>query len=313
MWKSWRVVSASLFMSVCLWGCDDPEDEVIKDNASTGGADMGARGGDMSAEVDQGSEIGQFEDCPVAARPIYVIDADGFKLLSFDPQAMAFTEVGSVANCPTQVQGATPFSMAVDRNADAWVLYNSGEMFLYSIQNKDCIATRFRANSEFALFGMGFVRDWPDHVDEDILYIAGDGSGPGDEELSSLGQIDFVDSTYERIAGPLAGDPELTGTASGELWGFFPETDPAQVAQIDRATGAIGTNFPIPQITDQANAWAFAFWGGEFWVFYKGGEDPSTRVIRVRPESGEVTEVISDTGYLIVGAGVSTCAPLEYQ
>ncbi len=293
--------------------CDGDEDNSVTliELGDMSSADGGVMSADMS--MDQGPEIGQFEDCPVAARPIYVIDADGFKLLSFDPRELEFTEVGDVANCPSQFQDATPFSMAVDRNADAWVLYNSGELFLYSIENKDCILTRFRADQQFALYGMGFVRDWPQNPLDDILYIAGDGSGPGDGEPSNLGSANFGTSQMEFIAGPLAGDPELTGTASGELWGFFPETEPAQVAQIDRQSGGLGTSFDIPQISDQANAWAFAFWGGDFWVFYKGAEDPSTRVIRVQPSTGDVSEVISDTGYLIVGAGVSTCAPLEYQ
>ena len=76
-----------------------------------------------------------FDDCPVAARPMYVIDADGFKLLSFDPPTLSFQEVGSVANCPSTVPDATPFSMSVDRNADAWVLYNSGELFIYECES----------------------------------------------------------------------------------------------------------------------------------------------------------------------------------
>lgn len=251
-----------------------------------------------------------FDDCPVAARPVYVIDADGFKLLSFDPPTLSFQEVGSVANCPSTVPDATPFSMSVDRNADAWVLYNSGELFIYEIETGSCYKSRFSPTEDFALFGMGFVLDDVDQQ-TDVLYIAGDGNGPGDGEPSHLGKVNFATNTYDHIAGPLSGDPELTGTASGDLWGFFPDTTPAQVARIDLENGQLHESFPISQISDSALAWAFAFWGGSFWVFYTGENDTSTRVIKVDPSTSQSTEVLRDTGYLIVGAGVSTCAPTQ--
>lgn len=313
MWSRYGVAA----MSCLLWvACSDPaDDDAVKIEAGEG-ADMSGSsssdsgtGGGQDATADM-TPVDRFKDCPVAARPVYVVDAAGFKLLSFDPPTLTFEEVGSVAGCPSQVSGATPFSMAVDRDANAWVLYNSGELFIYEIENRRCLPTNFRPTQDFALFGMGFVLDWPD-LQEDILYIAGDGSGPGDMNPSDLGRVNFVASTYERIAGPLPGDPELTGTASGELWGFFPGTMPAQVARIDRETGDLRERFDIPQIDDQAAAWAFAFWGGDFWVFYTGAADDSTRVIKVDPETNQSTEVLRDTGYLIVGAGVSTCAPLE--
>ena len=317
MWSLYAVVAASLLMGVA---CSDPAEdgeavtiEVGSDMAGATTSDDGmSTGGEQGADAtaDLAAPVDRFKDCPVAARPVYVVDAAGFKLLSFDPPTLSFKEVGSVAGCPSQVNGATPFSMAVDRDANAWVLYNSGELFIYEIENKRCMPTNFRPTQEFALFGMGFVLDWP-NLQEDILYIAGDGSGPGDMNPSDLGRVNFVEPDYERIAGPLPGDPELTGTANGELWGFFPNTDPAQVARIDRVTGELHERFDIPQIDDQAAAWAFAFWGGDFWVFYTGAEDDSTRVIKVDPETNQSTEVLRDTGYLIVGAGVSTCAPLE--
>ncbi|MEZ4366857.1 MAG: hypothetical protein R2939_11280, partial [Kofleriaceae bacterium] len=70
---------------------------------------------------------------------IYVVD-DAYRLLSFDPRLVGtatdpFVLIGPMS-CPAASQpvpgwggGVTPFSMAVDREATAWVLYTTGEIF----------------------------------------------------------------------------------------------------------------------------------------------------------------------------------------
>jgi len=252
-----------------------------------------------------------FRDCPVEARPIYVIDANDYTLFSFDPLERQFDMVGNVSQCPATTPGATPFSMAVDRDANAWVLYTNGELFIYNIPSGDCFSTVYNGDRNFFLYGMGFVLDSP-ASSTDVLYIAGSGDGPGGDAPSQVGQVNFAESSYEVIGG-LDGDPELTGTAAGELWGFFPSTSPPKVAQIDRETGALGTTFPVTGIDGQPNAWAFAFWGGDFWLFYKSQDDPSTRVFQLDAQTGAVDQIIDDSGLYIVGAGVSTCAPLVVE
>lgn len=267
---------------------------------------------DNSSQGLANAQTDPFLDCPVEARPIYIIDADSSKLFSFNPPTLTFTEVGSVQGCPLRDARATPFSMAVDRDAGAWVLFTSGEVFIHDIRSNTCAPTMLRPTTDYALFGMGFVLDAVGSTQEE-LYIVGNGSGPGQGNPARLGRVDFASSQYVDIAGPLEGSPELTGTASGQLWGFFPDTTPAKVAQIDRESGELGKTFEIPQITGQPNAWAFAFWGGDFWVFYKSQDDPSSRVFRVNTRENRVDEVVSDSGRYIVGAGVSTCAPLAVQ
>jgi hypothetical protein len=58
---------------------------------------------------------------------------------------------------------------------------------------------------------------------------------------------------------------------------------------------------------DIAGGWAFAFWGGDFYTFTAPG-DTSTVVQRFRPSDGTVVQVAS-LSLVVVGAGVSTCAP----
>jgi hypothetical protein len=52
--------------------------------------------------------------------------------------------------------------------------------------------------------------------------------------------------------------------------------------------------------------WAVKFWGGSFWIFLNGAV---YQVSRDRP--ADIQTVLSNTGRYVVGAGVSTCAPLQ--
>jgi hypothetical protein len=66
----------------------------------------------------------------------------------------------------------------------------------------------------------------------------------------------------------------------------------------------------LPQLLGNPSAWAFAFWGGDFWVFLQRDTDPSTSVYHVNGTTGSMTTALSNTSRTIVGAGVSTCAPV---
>ena len=127
-----------------------------------------------------------------------------------------------------------------------------------------------------------------------------------------MGAVDLQSWTVSDI-GPIArGNPELTGTAWGELWGFFPQSNPPTITQIDKDTGAFLTSYPLPLSSD-ANAWAFAFWGGDFYVFYKAFADWDTTVYRMPIDGSSDLEVfVQSTGRYIVGAGISTCAPVKW-
>ena len=90
---------------------------------------------------------------------------------------------------------------------------------------------------------------------------------------------------------------------------FFPTGTTPRVARVSPSNGAESEVIPITAIDGEANAWAFAHWGGDFWLFYKSQTDASSRVFQVKRD-GSVNEVVTDTGRYIVGAGVSTCAPI---
>jgi hypothetical protein len=49
------------------------------------------------------------------------------------------------------------------------------------------------------------------------------------------------------------------------------------------------------------------FWGGSFWIF------TGAQVYQVDRSTGFLSVAVSDGGPFVVGAGVSTCAPLQMQ
>jgi hypothetical protein len=211
-----------------------------------------------------------------------------------------FTQVG-IINC--SAGAATPFSMAVDREGLAYVLFSDGNMFHVSTTDASCNATGFVPNQAFGfdLFGMGFVADGQGASDETLFVGAYGGTGIGRIDTASLSLT--VVGNYDTVAGAA----EITGTGDGHLYGFFQSAQEV-VAEIDKTNSSIvSTYYPTVDIGD---AWAFAFWGGSFWLFTNPGLAGSSQVDRFDPLTNTTTTVVPSTGIRIVGAGVSTCAPI---
>jgi hypothetical protein len=199
--------------------------------------------------------------------------------------------------------------MSVDRNAIAWVIYDSGELFRVNLTSGalDCTKTTFAPQQGVARFGMGFVSNSAGSSDE-TLFVSGSPL-TGSLTTTKFGTLSTTPPYTFASLGTLAGAPELTGTGDAKLWAFFPNLSPPRVSQLDKATGATLTNYDAPQLTGSPLAWAFAFWGGDFYVFLERQTDASTHVWKVT-QTGAVSDVVPDSGRRIVGAGVSTCAPV---
>jgi len=270
-----------------------------------GGSGDGGGGGGRDAMI---PDLGiPPSSCVADARFIYLVDS-GNALLRFDPESRAITPIGTLACAP----GASPFSMAVDRNANALILHSDRRIYQASTSDASCAPTPYVPGAMgFELFGMGFVSDVAGGASE-TLYIAGGpeaGVGGGSSTFGAIRTADWSVSTL----GPVAGSPELTGNGEAELWGFFPDAMPMAVRQLDKSTGATLREFDVSSIDTSflpiPSAWAFAYWGGRYYIFYLGALGTSSSIFRLTPDTGAVEVVIPDTGYRIVGAGVSTCAP----
>ena len=246
--------------------------------------------------------------CTQASAWIYTIDQRG-TLSTFDPLTLTYTDLGKLT-CP---DSTSPISMAIDQSAIAWVEYSSGNLYRVDVTDPTltCTATGYQPGSQISTFGMGFLFEPTTGLD--TLYIAGNASFPS--YPSTLGTIDFPGMAMTEVAPLAFGGPELTGTGDGQLWGFalgFSSADGlATLANIDPATGHVLESFSLPQITSYG-AFAVKFWGGSLWLFV--GSD----VYQVDRASGALTAptIVNPHGpdgqpRSIVGAGVSTCAPVQ--
>jgi hypothetical protein len=153
---------------------------------------------------------------------------------------------------------------------------------------------------------MGFSSDMPGSTD-DTLFIAG-GSGPLSSTTSTLATLDTTTMQAQNV-GTVTGWPELTGTGNAELWGWFPDETNPRVEQINKTTGAGIKTYNLPQLAGTPSAWAFAFWGGDFWIFLAKDFETSTTVYQIDGMAGGIKTMTPAPGKTIVGAGVSTCAP----
>lgn len=275
------------------------EDDTFGAGAGTGGSG----GDDGSGDADS--------RCIERAALVYVLSDDN-ELYSFRPDRKEFTKIGPL-RCQTDMN---PNSMAVDRDAVAWVNYvqsddSAGTLFKVSTEDASCEPTGTSLSDGWSRLGMGFSSDLS-RPDAEQLFVAGATGTPG----VGLGRIDGSSLTpVGEFSGSLRGtSAELTGTGDGRLFGFF-TTFPVQLAEIDKETGEIIEATDLPGI-ETPSAWAFSFWGGDFY-FYTApdpflSQSRTTNVSRYRPSDGSIdTAYMTNIGFRIVGAGVSTCAPLE--
>ena len=287
-------------------------------NGGSSGSSFGGSGGSS------GSTSGNGNGCSgQAADYVYVLSAEN-DLYSFAPAQKVFTKIGTLG-CQTTMQ---PNSMAVDRNAVAWVNYvqsdkrgndTAGVIYQVSTQDATCQPTpTVTLPAGFYRVGMGYSTQGTST--SETLYIAGTGNGAGGSG-TGLGEISGTTATsLGMFTGTLAGqNAELTGTGDGRLFGFFTTVPTVQVAQIqtDSTQGTPGTilsQTPMNGVVPPTD-WAFSFWGGHFYLYTSLGLPApigmGSNVTDYDPVSGSIdTTYMQNIGFDIVGAGVSTCAPV---
>jgi hypothetical protein len=279
-------------------GFDEPDGGASSSSSSSGSSGFGT------------VEAGANEDgCSDQAKLVYVLSLEG-DLYSFAPADKKFTKVGPL-NCALNGQTWIPISMAVDRDAVAWVNMRDplglGEDRLFKVDTKtaDCTSTPIQGR----IGGMGFSTN-AGSATEETLFIGGEGTNPGEPGVA---RVDFKTNTIVPVGDfPELVDLELTGTGDGRLFGFLIGT-PLSIAQIDKSTIALSNKKTLTGVPKPASpAFAFSFWGGDFYVYVATALDSSstTNVARYRPADGSIdTSYMTQIGFHIVGAGVSTCAP----
>ena len=252
--------------------------------------------------------------CPCGdnADLIYLL-SDSATLWTYDPQTDTFNQLGSFS-CPGVGAFDSTFSMGVARSGTAWVMYSpSGDIFHVDVNDANaCSDPGYQpGQSGFSLFGMAFVSQSAQSPC-DTLYAHSFSGGVGgfSEGVGSgmLGKLD--DLTPQFIATIDYDGGELTGTGDGRLFAFA-GTNPAKLIEYDKNDGSVIETTPLSGL-ELTNAFAFAFWGGDFWFFTEAGTLATTSKVTKLDYDGDgsLTTVNTDAPIRVVGAGVSTCAPI---
>jgi hypothetical protein len=316
LWRFGHVTAlvAVVFSAAC--GSDRSsganEDTSEPSQAGNGGNGNGGNGFVVTSGPIPGG--GATSDCSDAAKVVYVFSAEK-TLYSFQPDKLLFSKVGT-PNCP---ELDAPISMAIDRSGMAWVENLEGKLIKVSTSDASCQGTIVETNG---YLGLAFSTDSATSHTE-TLYAADKGGSAPDHPgtgtfLPRFGTFDLATakrSIIGEFSGAVSGiGAELTGTGDGRLFGFFGTTSPAMLAQIDRATAQTTEIKTLDGLKNVSGLdFAFAFWGGDFWLFAPTeGSNLRSSVIRVQTSGdGSFSTVLPDVGFHIIGAGVSTCAPVS--
>lgn len=235
---------------------------------------------------------------------VYVITAQSL-LYRFDPPSATFIHIGT-AFCQNS---SVPFSMGVDRGGTAYVLYRDGHLYKVDTKSAKCQPTAFSPfQLDWALFGMGFVFDPAGNADN--LYVTESTYTSPSKGLAKLDVETLKLSFIAPYASPFSNAIELTGTGDGRLFGFGLPAGPqgSRLAEIDPATGKLLSSVELA-LGNENSSFAFAYWGGDFYMFTAPEATAPSDAHRYRPSDGSLTWV-AKVNATVVGAGVSTCAPL---
>ncbi len=85
-----------------------------------------------------------------------------------------------------------------------------------------------------------------------------------------------------------------------------------RVSKIDKSAGTESNTIMLgADVAGDAAAWAFAVYGGDFWVFLgKSGAFGAQPTVVYHVTTSGVKDSLDTKTRHIVGAGVSTCAPI---
>lgn len=298
-----RVVVLSLAVLGCAGGGSDSDPDAGNGSDDSGGGS----GGFFDSSVTGAG-------CTDSAKLVWTLELNK-RVSKFDPKTGIFTNVGFLA-CPGSSAFFQPFSMGMDRNAVAWVLYSDytnavpPQLFAVDTSTLACTPTGWTTQNNLKEFGIGFSTNTVDG-EEDTMFIAG---GP-DTDATTVTLASLSTQTFQpTVIGSTGGWAELTGNAKAELWAYIPKGTTPRLEQLNKATGAPLQTFNLATPVGSPQTWAFASWGGDFWIFLKRDADPATVVYQVDGANGTIKNTINTnsvgTPRNIIGAGVSTCAPV---
>lgn len=256
-------------------------------------------------------------DCTERAKSIFLL-GDNSQLFVYHPIENSFEELPKY-DCDFPEKNQV-HSLGVDRNSVAWVqLRPSGDIFrVETLNGNKCTHSgNVPGQAGITNAGMSFVEHPLDGRCEQ-LYLH---SAEGDEwferpDAGFLAVLNPEGSQSKQIGTINFNGGELTGTADGRLFALAGVPD-AKLIEYNPKTAKVIKQVKLPDV-DTSGAFAFAFWGGDFYFFTDtfankdGAFVLTSKVTKLDYDgSGELSEHLEATPRRIVGAGVSICAPLD--
>jgi hypothetical protein len=235
-------------------------------------------------------------------------------LWKFFPETNTFIKLGAV-DC-----GLMPstFSMGVDREGYAWVQFSDLQIRKVDVTDtSNCSDPGFVPMQDgVENFGMAFVSNSASDKCDRIYGNHYNGVANG-FMVSEFFSIDPVSLDLVQLGLSDYGLAEVTGTGDGRAF-LFAGPDPSDLVGVDKDTGQTLEVIPLPGVKT-GGGFAFAFFAGDFYFFTDAESDMTSEVTHIDYDDSdadgqqELTVVVQDAPLRIVGAGVSTCAPVLPQ
>ncbi len=299
---------------------DDPD--TATDTSTTGTTSTGTTGSD-----DGGSASTDAVE-PCACPDIEVPLDDGIFVLSstaglwkYFPETNEFTLLGELS-CPGVLNNT--FSMAVDRLGFAWVQFNDGgSLRKVDVTNvANCVDPGYVLDQQgVGNFGMAFVSNSQSDACDRIYGNTYSGFG-GYTEGNKIGGFITIDPdtlALSKLGKTNFDGAELTGTGDGRAF-IFGGANPSKLVEVDKSNGDTISQLSLAGVEINNSAFAFAFFAGDFYFFTDSNADFfASEVTHLDYDDSDnngkqdLTVLVDQAPLLIVGAGVSTCAPTAPQ
>jgi hypothetical protein len=219
-----------------LAGCNRSAGDVTSQGDDAAGGDGEAApsddGGGGTGDAGLLGDGSTTSNCAQGADLLYVVSEER-TLYTFDPKKILFSPLGSV-DC---AKGVGANSMAVDRDAVAWINYQDGSLWKVDTKKTPtvCQASGYTAGQQgVQLFGMGFSAKSAGSNAETLFVCDLAGGGLFFLDLSAM-SLNRLGPFHGAIANRAC---ELTGTGDARLFGLFAgsplgDAGAAAVDQID--------------------------------------------------------------------------------
>ncbi len=287
--------------------------------ATAAQTDTGSDTTGTTADPGTTTDTGVVDACPCPDLDVALDDgifvlSKTAQLWKYFPGKNQFTLLGAI-DC-----GLAPstFSMGVDRQGAAWVQFSDQQIRKVDITNvSDCSDPGFvPGQGGVENFGMAFVSNSADDKCDRLYgnHYNGVAEAPMASEFFSIDPLTLALVPHGKSNYGLA---ELTGTGDGRAF-LFAGPDPSKLVEVDKASGATLDVIPLPGVKT-GGGFAFAFFGGDFYFFTDNMSDSKSEVTHLDYDDSDnngkqdLKVIYQDAPLRIVGAGVSTCAPLIPQ